>query len=65
MIYHVCCVHLIEPAKEDFQVGLRRVPFPYTAFITVMPDVIGIYCQHFDVRCAIGFLVFSCCLPML
>ena len=23
------------------------------------------YCHHFDVMCAIGFLVFSCCLPML
>ena len=30
-----------------------------------VPDAIGIYCHHFDVMCAIVFLVFSCCLPML
>ena len=53
------------PSPETEYFERNTIWLLFVLKLKIVPDATGIYCHHFDVMCAIGFLVFSCCLPML
>ena len=49
------------PEMEYFERNTIRLVFVLK--LKFVPDATGIYCHYCDIMCAVGFLVFSCCLP--